>query len=409
VGERSYLAIGDVLALLREEFPDVTISKIRFLESRGLLDPERTPSGYRKFYEPDVDRLRWILRQQREHFLPLKVIKGRLENGMTDPDAPTPHLFEMGDPPPEREPQPVLVGVNRVVRASEEHPQAPLATLAPIAAAAAGGDRLAKHSAPQAAPSQPSPPPARAADAGPTGSGRSGPPPAEEHASPPHLPDAGEAEAANSSPSRRRRSPSAAAGTAPHPATPQPPDEASCATGPKARDAGNPGEVDPGAGAEAGEAANEEPKDAAASVRRGPTRSTAGLPGAGLSGASLTLVELAHASGLELSGVEELESFGLIAGRTVAGVHCYDEEAVLVAKLAARFATYGIEARHLKVFKHASDRQTGLFSQVVTPLLRQRNPEARARAIEDLSELAELGESLMRCFSQATLRELTGG
>ena len=85
MGERSYLAIGDVLALLREEFPDVTISKIRFLESRGLLDPERTPSGYRKFYEPDVDRLRWILRQQREHFLPLKVIKGRLENGMTRP------------------------------------------------------------------------------------------------------------------------------------------------------------------------------------------------------------------------------------------------------------------------------------------------------------------------------------
>jgi DNA-binding transcriptional MerR regulator len=85
VGERSYLAIGDVLALLREEFPDVTISKIRFLESRGLLVPERTPSGYRKFYEPDVDRLRWILRQQREHFLPLKVIKGRLDNGMSDP------------------------------------------------------------------------------------------------------------------------------------------------------------------------------------------------------------------------------------------------------------------------------------------------------------------------------------
>ena len=103
MGERSYLAIGDVLALLREEFPDVTISKIRFLESRGLLVPERTPSGYRKFYEPDVERLRWILRQQREHFLPLKVIKGRLDNGMSDPDAPAPHLFEMGDPPPEQE------------------------------------------------------------------------------------------------------------------------------------------------------------------------------------------------------------------------------------------------------------------------------------------------------------------
>ncbi|HEX3623536.1 MAG TPA: MerR family transcriptional regulator, partial [Acidimicrobiales bacterium] len=79
--DRAYLSIGEVLALLKEEFPDVTISKIRFLESQGLLDPERTPSGYRKFYESDVERLRWILRQQREHFLPLKVIKGRLRGG----------------------------------------------------------------------------------------------------------------------------------------------------------------------------------------------------------------------------------------------------------------------------------------------------------------------------------------
>jgi len=74
-----HLSIGEVLGLLLEEFPDVTISKIRFLESQGLIDPERTPSGYRKFYDADIDRLRWILRQQRENFLPLKVIKDRLD------------------------------------------------------------------------------------------------------------------------------------------------------------------------------------------------------------------------------------------------------------------------------------------------------------------------------------------
>ncbi len=77
---RSHLSIGEVLSLLQEEFPDVTISKIRFLESQGLVDPERTPSGYRKFYEPDIERLRWVLRQQRDAFLPLKVIKGRLDD-----------------------------------------------------------------------------------------------------------------------------------------------------------------------------------------------------------------------------------------------------------------------------------------------------------------------------------------
>ena len=89
---RAYLSIGDVLTLLREEFPDVTISKIRFLESQGLVNPERSPSGYRKFYEQDVERLRWVLRQQREHFLPLKVIRDRLAQ---EDGAPA----EESDPP----------------------------------------------------------------------------------------------------------------------------------------------------------------------------------------------------------------------------------------------------------------------------------------------------------------------
>ena len=84
VADRPYLSIGEVLGLLLEEFPDVTISKIRFLESQGLIDPERTPSGYRKFYDVDVERLRVILREQRENFLPLKVIRHRLENGQID-------------------------------------------------------------------------------------------------------------------------------------------------------------------------------------------------------------------------------------------------------------------------------------------------------------------------------------
>ena len=77
--KRAHASIGDVLNQLRDEFPDVTISKIRFLESQGLVDPERTPSGYRKFYAADVERLRFILRQQRENFLPLKVIKEKLD------------------------------------------------------------------------------------------------------------------------------------------------------------------------------------------------------------------------------------------------------------------------------------------------------------------------------------------
>ena len=79
MSEQAHLSIGEVLAELSDEFPDITISKIRFLESQGLVNPERTPSGYRKFYAADLVRLRWILHQQKEHFLPLKVIKERLD------------------------------------------------------------------------------------------------------------------------------------------------------------------------------------------------------------------------------------------------------------------------------------------------------------------------------------------
>ncbi|MBS1838493.1 MAG: MerR family transcriptional regulator, partial [Actinobacteria bacterium] len=83
-----HLPIGEVLALLQSEFPDVTISKIRFLESQGLIQPERTASGYRRFSSDDIERLRWILHQQRENFLPLKVIRKMLDAGVDHQDPP---------------------------------------------------------------------------------------------------------------------------------------------------------------------------------------------------------------------------------------------------------------------------------------------------------------------------------
>ncbi len=76
---RGTLSIGEVLSQLRADFPDVTISKIRFLEDQGLVQPDRTPSGYRKFSGSDVARLRYVLSQQRDHYLPLRVIKDQLE------------------------------------------------------------------------------------------------------------------------------------------------------------------------------------------------------------------------------------------------------------------------------------------------------------------------------------------
>lgn len=85
------MSIGSVLALLREDFPDVTISKIRFLESEGLISPERAPSGYRRFSQADCDRLRFVLTAQRDRYLPLKVIKEQLDSIDHGNDGSTGH------------------------------------------------------------------------------------------------------------------------------------------------------------------------------------------------------------------------------------------------------------------------------------------------------------------------------
>ena len=79
VPARAYLSIGEVLTKLRGDFADITISKIRFLESEGLIEPQRTPSGYRKFTSRDLDRLRYVLMAQRDQYLPLRVIKENLD------------------------------------------------------------------------------------------------------------------------------------------------------------------------------------------------------------------------------------------------------------------------------------------------------------------------------------------
>jgi DNA-binding transcriptional MerR regulator len=245
-----------VLSLLQDEFPDVTISKIRFLESQGLLDPERTPSGYRKFYERDIERLRWILTQQKENFLPLKVIKDRL----AEADASGAAL-----PPPEPE---------LVPHVSEAPPRAERPTMTTVTASVLDS-----------------------ADA-PTGN----------------------------------------------------------------------------------------PLDA------GPTE------------VSLTLPELAEAAGLSVTQVRELERYGLLEGRALGDEFYYDGDALVVARAAAGFLRFGIEARHLRMYKVAAEREAGFFEQVITPLLKQRNPAARREAAGALGDLARLGDSMRGALLRGALR-----
>ncbi len=91
------MSIGTVLNALRDEFPEVTISKIRFLESEGLIEPQRTPSGYRKFTVRDVERLGHVLRMQRDHYLPLKVIREHLDAVERGEAAPLPTVGRQRD------------------------------------------------------------------------------------------------------------------------------------------------------------------------------------------------------------------------------------------------------------------------------------------------------------------------
>ncbi|WP_372499155.1 transcriptional regulator FtsR [Streptomyces somaliensis] len=93
------MSIGTVLNQLREEFPEVTISKIRFLEAEGLVEPRRTASGYRKFSPGDVERLALILRMQRDHYLPLKVIREHLDALARGERPPPPAQGPRGGPP----------------------------------------------------------------------------------------------------------------------------------------------------------------------------------------------------------------------------------------------------------------------------------------------------------------------
>ncbi len=96
--ERTLRSIGEVVELMAPEFPDITISKVRFLETQGLVTPERAPSGYRRYRDVDVAQLRWVLRQQRDQFLPLRVIRERLNSRELTDDE----LREASTPAPPR-------------------------------------------------------------------------------------------------------------------------------------------------------------------------------------------------------------------------------------------------------------------------------------------------------------------
>ena len=232
---RDYLSIGEVLDSVRADFPDVSISKIRFLESEGLIAPERTPAGYRKFFEPDVARLRYILSLQRDHFLPLRVIKERLAE-------------------------------------ADESGSYPEATA-----------------------------PTRGA-----GNGRAATPP--------------------------------------------------------------------------------EPEPTLIEVSVQMTRS-----------------ELRDAAGLTDDQMAQLEDFGVIGKRDS---DVYDANDLVIARTSGRFFAYGVEPRHLRMYRQFADREAAFFEQIVTPGLRRKDPEGADEAHRSVKELLALSRQMREAALRSSLGRL---
>jgi DNA-binding transcriptional MerR regulator len=229
-GTRNYQSIGEVLVNVKTEFPDITISKIRFLESEGLITPERTPSGYRKFYPDDVERLKSILRLQRDEYLPLKVIKERLLKADSGDDDDQPTLEQ------------ATSGMDTD----------------------GGGEDLAEA----------------------------------------------------------------------------------------------------------------------------PT------------GLQMSLEEMAAATGVDRERIKELEQFGIVCTHGPEGGRYYDGDDYVTLSIVKDFLRFGIEPRHLTMYKHFADRESAFFEALVAPTLRQKNPDARRAATQTLGELT----TTSRKFKQALLR-----
>jgi hypothetical protein len=123
----------------------------------------------------------------------------------------------------------------------------------------------------------------------------------------------------------------------------------------------------------------------------------------------MSLEELSAASGLDAEVLLELQAYGLLCPKNLAGLEYFDEEGLAVAALAAQFARFGIEPRHLRIYKNAADREAGFVEQILLPLVRQRNPEARARAQETADELTGLGQRLRTALLHRALSDLLEG
>jgi DNA-binding transcriptional MerR regulator len=363
-----HLSIGEVLSLVQADFPDVTISKIRFLESQGLIAPERTAAGYRKFYDSDIERLRWILRQQRDHFLPLKVIRKMLDQGVDVSPEAQPTLWSSAASGPAGD-----------AVEDQEHSQdgeaTPSSTREDRSEAAEGPDQSSEQTAEQAdaEPVEESQPTIDVRDPSPDQLAED-----EERAryrSPAH-PAVASAHT-RGRPSRSRREEASAEAGRPTYTTPADV-VAALQEEPRTRRRSTP-------------PARQEPAEAQAQ----PPTPPGPPPGSGDDPElRLSRAELCETAGIDAELLTDLEQFGLIEPTVLGGDAQYDSAALSVARIAARYAELGVGARHLRMYKVSAEREAGFVEQLVVPYLKQRNPAARTEAEQRSEELQRMGAEL---------------
>ncbi len=338
-----FLSIGEVLTLIKKDFPDVSISKIRYLESQGLIDPERTPSGYRKFYPYDIERLKKVLHLQRDSFLPLKVIKDTLDGRVVEPqELVTQPTLEFQDHiEPSNTPLEFDLGTN--------FEQSQLVDLV---------SRLAQRDHVKFETTQ-------SIDAG------------DEH---------GPVERGVS---QFKVSGGKSMGMAPTPkvdeinTTIERQDLIRTATV-QGEDSGVNVPTSPSTSLSNGTSGDQEPF---------------GLAREEL----LSVEELSRLTGARVSEIGEIESFGLIESKEIAGERYYGKLDFEIVQLVIVFKKYGVTSRHLRMYKLSAEREVGFVEQVITPLLRQRNPQARHKAQEQVSDLRTLGSCLRGYFMERLL------
>ncbi len=408
MADHQYLSIGEVLGLLLEDFPDVTISKIRFLETQGLIEPERTPSGYRKFYDADVELLRAILHEQKENFLPLKVIRDRIESGAIDSDSTG------GRTPP------------RGIRNVEQRD-------ARTALEAAGQDGVTRESQPTDNESRDSV--FRRTDGGPEWAGGQALIPGEtnavlgglgrgEHGSGAPITAAVPVTPAIPSTSGTQSKPAVEAGRvvaaatvidsvaqqpAPVPKSGPKISQRPASAKPKAtvvadlieplvRPDNDPARVSPPATPQPSAVDEVDPAPARS---RNDSAATVGGDGREL---PYSRDELCKAASITAAQLTELLEYSIVSSRGTGLDTSFPPDAVGIASIAGQLLAQGIDARHLRAWRQAAERESALFEQRIMPLLRQRNPQARQSALSSLSELSGLGARLHDALVDSLLR-----